>query len=129
MHRLLVSSLWTHYNMQSPGSRCNAFWPRSDLGLQHFLDGLLLDDEVLIPTQDYIALPVIVLSRLSWKWRKRSPVKIAERTREEAAKALHGRRKSRHFAAAFGGERGGVGPVRGTGSAADGLLSVAEGVL
>src|SRR5580658_1840367 len=59
-----------------------------------------------------------VMFRPSWKWRKRSPVKIAERTREEAAKALHSRRKSRHFAAAFGGERGGIGPVRGAGSAA-----------
>lgn len=33
------------------------------------------------------------MSRPRWKWRKRSPVKIAERTREEAAKALHSREK------------------------------------
>jgi len=30
-----------------------------------------------------------VLSRLSWKWRKRSSVKIAERTYEKRAQALH----------------------------------------
>jgi hypothetical protein len=30
-----------------------------------------------------------VLSCLSWKWRKRSSVKIAERTYEERAQALH----------------------------------------
>ena len=29
------------------------------------------------------------LSRLSWKWRKRSSVKIAERTYEKRAQALH----------------------------------------
>jgi putative transposase len=38
---------------------------------------------------------VQVLSRLSWKWRKRSAVKITERTREEATEALHGRGKGR----------------------------------
>ena len=29
------------------------------------------------------------MSRLSWKWRKRSSVKIAERTYEKRAQALH----------------------------------------
>ncbi len=32
---------------------------------------------------------VAILSRLSWKWRKRSSVKIAERTYEKRAQALH----------------------------------------
>ena len=32
--------------------------------------------------------------RLSWKWRKRSPIKIMERTHEEATEALHGGRDS-----------------------------------
>jgi uncharacterized protein YqgV (UPF0045/DUF77 family) len=31
----------------------------------------------------------VELSRLSWKWRKRSSVKIAERTYEKRAQALH----------------------------------------
>jgi len=35
----------------------------------------------LIPMQD--------VSRLSWKWRERSAVKITERTREETKEALH----------------------------------------
>ncbi len=30
-----------------------------------------------------------IVSCLSWKWRKRSSVKIAERTYEERAQALH----------------------------------------
>ena len=35
------------------------------------------------------ASAVVVLSRLSWKWRERSSVKIAERTYEKRAQALH----------------------------------------
>lgn len=48
------------------------------------------------------------LSRLSWKWRERSPVKITERTREETTKALHRRRESRHPEAAFAGTGAGL---------------------
>ena len=33
---------------------------------------------------------------LSWQWRKRSSVKITERTHEEATAAVHGGRKGRH---------------------------------
>jgi hypothetical protein len=33
--------------------------------------------------------PVVKVSRLSWKWRKRSSVKIAERTYEKRTQALH----------------------------------------
>ncbi|MGA8620436.1 MAG: DUF6632 domain-containing protein, partial [Candidatus Sulfotelmatobacter sp.] len=33
---------------------------------------------------------------LSWKWRKRSSVKITERTYEKRAQSLHRRRKSSH---------------------------------
>ena len=35
-----------------------------------------------------------------WKWRKRSPIKITERTHEEAAEALYAGRESRHPEAA-----------------------------
>src|SRR5262249_50129 len=42
-------------------------------------------------------------SRLSWKWRKRSSVKITERTYEKRAQALQRRRESGHSeAASFG---------------------------
>jgi hypothetical protein len=44
------------------------------------------------------------LFRLGWKWKERSAVKITERTREEAKKALHRRREGRHPEAAFAGE-------------------------
>src|SRR6059036_3870150 len=40
------------------------------------------------------------LSRLSWNWRKRSSVKITERTYEEGTEAFHTRRKSSHLEAA-----------------------------
>jgi hypothetical protein len=35
------------------------------------------------------AREVLIMSRLSWKWRERSSVKIAERTYEKRAQALH----------------------------------------
>jgi len=39
---------------------------------------------------------IAVLSRLSWKWRRRSFAKIAERTYEKRAQALHRRGESSH---------------------------------
>lgn len=41
------------------------------------------------PTQRELCTRDMRLSRLSWKWRKRSSVKIAERTYEKRAQALH----------------------------------------
>jgi transposase-like protein len=46
---------------------------------------------------------VRTLSCRSWKWRKRSSVKITERTREEATEALHAGREGCHSEAAFDG--------------------------
>jgi hypothetical protein len=39
---------------------------------------------------------LMVLSCLSWKWKERSFVKIAERTHEKRAQALHRKRESSH---------------------------------
>ena len=47
----------------------------------------------------YIGMDVhkeAIVSCLSWNRRKRSFVKITERTYEKRAHALHGRRESRH---------------------------------
>src|ERR1039458_5960127 len=52
-----------------------------------------------------------LLSRLSWKWRKRSSVKITERTHEETTEALHVGRESRHSEEAFGGRSADLGSV------------------
>src|SRR5271169_3727847 len=51
------------------------------------------------------------LSCLSWKWRKRSSVKITERTHEETTEALHAGREGRHSEEAFGGRSADLGPV------------------
>jgi len=51
------------------------------------------------------------LSRLSWKWRKRSSVKITERTYEEGTEAFHSRRKSSHPEAASCGQSASLGAV------------------
>ena len=47
---------------------------------------------------------IVLVFRFSWKWRKRSPIKIMERTREKATEALHAGREGRHSEAAFAGE-------------------------
>ena len=54
---------------------------------------------------------VFVVSCLGWKWRKRSSVKITERTHEETTEALHTGRESRHSEEAFGGRSADLGPV------------------
>jgi uncharacterized protein YndB with AHSA1/START domain len=51
------------------------------------------------------------LSCLSWKWRKRSSVKITERTYEEGTEAFHSRRKSSHLEAASCGQNTRLGAV------------------
>ena len=52
-----------------------------------------------------------ILSCLSWKWRKRSSVKITERTHEETTEALHAGREGRHSEEAFGGRSADLGSV------------------
>src|SRR5437879_6235284 len=52
-----------------------------------------------------------LLSRLSWNWRKRSSVKITERTYEEGTEAFHTRRKSSHLEAASCGQSTRLGAV------------------
>src|SRR5271165_1049866 len=51
------------------------------------------------------------VSCLSWKWRKRSSVKIAERTYEKGTKALHRRGEGGHSEAAPFGQGSGLGLV------------------
>jgi hypothetical protein len=42
--------------------------------------------------------------RFSWKWRRRSPIKLMERTHEEETEAIRAGRESRHPEAALAGE-------------------------
>lgn len=58
--RSLVSSLWVNYNMAPPAERCGKFHSRSDIPFRHLIDSLLIDDEVFVPTQDFMALPVFL---------------------------------------------------------------------
>src|SRR5215472_1876469 len=53
----------------------------------------------------------VLMSCLSWKWRKRSSVKITERTYEEGTEAFHPRRKSSHSEAASCGQSTRLGAV------------------
>ena len=58
-----------------------------------------------------MALALVMVSCLSWKWRKRSSVKITERTYEEGTEAFHSRRKSSHPEAASCGQSTRLGVV------------------
>ena len=69
------------------------------------------------------------MSCLSWKWRKRSSVKITERTYEEGTEAFQSRRESSHPEAASCGQSASLGLVWRTGSSTNGVLPLAEGVL
>ena len=62
-------------------------------------------------TAQYLDVPLDQLSCLSWKWRKRSSVKITERTYEERTEAFHPRRKSSRLEAASCGQSTRLGTV------------------
>src|SRR6516165_3303765 len=53
--------------------------------------------------------PFLLLFRPSWKWRKRSSGKIAERTYEQRTETLHRRREGGHSEAASFGQGAGLG--------------------
>src|SRR3989442_15502137 len=63
------------------------------------------------PASILIPLSKLHLSRLSWNWRKRSSIKITERTYEEGTEAFHTRRKSSHLEAASCGQSTRLGAV------------------
>src|SRR2546429_5186191 len=70
------------------------------------------------PASILIPLSKLHLSRLSWNWRKRSSIKITERTYEEGTEAyeegteaFHTRRKSNHLEAASFGQSARLGAV------------------
>ena len=47
---------------------------------------------------------ICYMFRFSWKWRRRSPTKLMERTHQAATKAIRAGRKGRHPEAALAGE-------------------------
>src|SRR5262249_61759435 len=62
------------------------------------------DGSLHLPEGQIVDWPDLRLFRFSWKWRRRSPSKVKERTHEEATEALHAGRKGRHPEAAFAGK-------------------------
>src|SRR5207244_5230156 len=63
------------------------------------------------PASILIPLSKLHLSRPSWNWRKRSSIKITERTYEEGTEAFHTRRKRSHLEAASCGQSTRLGAV------------------
>src|SRR3712207_6831477 len=81
--------------------------------------------EVFLSWLDHIG----EMFRFSWKWRRRSPIKLMERMHEEATQALRAGREGRHPAATFAAEGAHLQAVRRSGTPADRLLPLAEGAL
>src|SRR5271170_2458930 len=71
----------------------------------------LLTAIACLRTRTFCKFGSVAVSCLSWKWRGRSSVKIAERTYAEGTEALHGRREGSHLETASFGHGAGVGPV------------------
>jgi hypothetical protein len=67
--------------------------------------------ELVKNKRPWVSAIEIIMSRLSWKWRKRSSVKITERTYEEGTEAFHSRGKSSHPEAASCGQSTRLGTV------------------
>jgi len=57
---LFAGSLWALYNFDDPNMRYKRFLKRGAERFSHFIDGLLLYDEVVVPTQDYMSLAILV---------------------------------------------------------------------
>jgi transposase-like protein len=94
--KALTAAVKKHAGESAPIQRCQVHKRRNVL--DH-----LTDEQKPAAARKLNAAYALVF-RLSWKWKERSAVKITERTREEAKKALHRRRESRHLAATFAGE-------------------------
>src|SRR5436309_819717 len=87
---------------------------RSYHGIPHMKDQGYVHRRINHGEKDYVMGDIhtnTVVSRFSWKWRKRSPIKIMERTHEEATEALHAGRESCHTEAASAGAGADLGAV------------------
>ena len=57
---LFVSDMWAIFNFADPNTRYQTFLQNGKPRFTHFLDGLLLYDDVVVPTQDFLSLTLLV---------------------------------------------------------------------
>lgn len=58
--RLLAANMWAIYNYGDPNKRYQQFLNRGREPFRSMIDGLLLYDQVIVPTQDYMSLAILV---------------------------------------------------------------------
>lgn len=65
--RLFAGSMWSHFNFGDPNDRYKAFLADGKIRFSHLIDGLLMYDEVVIPTQDFMAVALLI-GALGQRW-------------------------------------------------------------
>lgn len=57
---MLAADMWAVFNFDDPNRRYQKFLQQAKPRFTHLLDGLLLYEDVVIPTQDFVSLTVVV---------------------------------------------------------------------
>lgn len=58
--RLLAASMWAIFNYDNPNERYQQFLKRGRGAFSSMIDGLVLYDQVIVPTQDFMSLTILV---------------------------------------------------------------------
>lgn len=57
---MFAGDMWAVFNFDDPNTRYQKFLQQGKPRFTHLLDGLLLYDEVVIPTQDFMSLTILI---------------------------------------------------------------------
>ena len=58
--RVLAANMWAVFNFGNPNERYQRFLRRGRSHLKSLIESLLIHDEIIIPTQDYLSLTILV---------------------------------------------------------------------
>ena len=57
---MFAGDMWAVFNFDNPNARYQKFLQKANLRFSHLFDGLLLYDDVVVPTQDFLSLTILV---------------------------------------------------------------------
>ncbi len=58
--KLFAADMWAVFNLAPPDQRYQKFLERSRPAFKHLIDGILLHEEILVPTQDFLSLSIMI---------------------------------------------------------------------
>ncbi len=58
--RILASNMWALFNFDNPNSRYQKFLSRGRPAFKSFIESIMLYDEVVVPTQDFMSLSILL---------------------------------------------------------------------